>query len=102
MNVWVSHDAAAQFAVHLFHSRVGTTTGLDYWTHPNCKIHLFQYRTEAKCTYSISYFTNTAPYSIFPGVSKGQRSRNVPSTIYASTKVQSSDCTHLFLTPHAN
>jgi len=23
-------------------------TGLDYWTHPNCKIQLVQYRTEAK------------------------------------------------------
>jgi len=27
-------------------------TGLDYWTHPNCKIQLVQCRTEAKCTYS--------------------------------------------------
>jgi len=45
------------------------TTGLDYWTHPNCKVHLVQCRT-----YSLSYFANTAPYSIFPGVARGQRS----------------------------
>ena len=38
------------------------TTGLDYWTHPNCKIHLVQCRTEVKRTYSLSYFTNTAPF----------------------------------------
>jgi len=28
------------------------TTGLNYWTHLNCKIHLIQCRTEAKHTYS--------------------------------------------------
>ena len=59
-------------------SRVGTITGLDYWTglldSPNCKIQLIQYRTEAKLSYFLSYFTNTAPYSVFPGVSRGQRS----------------------------
>jgi len=33
---------------------VGTTTA-------NCKIHLIQCRTEAKHTYPLSYFTNTAP-----------------------------------------
>ena len=38
------------------------TTGLDFWTHPNCKIHLIQCRTEAKRTYSLSYFANTALY----------------------------------------
>ena len=38
------------------------TTGLDFWTHPNCKIHLVKCRTEAKHTYSLSYFANTAPY----------------------------------------
>ena len=38
------------------------TTGLDYWTHPNCKIQLVQCRIEAKRTYSLSYFANTAPY----------------------------------------
>ena len=48
------------------------TTVLDYWTHPNCKIHLVQCRTEAKRTYSLSYFANTTPYS---RVSRGQRSR---------------------------
>ena len=50
------------------------TTGLDFWTHPNCKIHLVKCRTEAKHTYSLRYFANTAPYSIFPGVSRGQKS----------------------------
>jgi len=55
-------------------SRVGTITGLDYWTHPNCKIQLIQCRTKAKLSYFLSYFTNTAPYSVFPGVSRGQRS----------------------------
>ena len=54
---------------------VGTITGLDYWTHPNCKIQLVQCRTEAKLSYFIRYFANTAPYSVFPGVSRGQRSR---------------------------
>ena len=44
------------------------TTGLDYWTHPNCKIQLVQCRTKAKLSYFLSYFTNTAPYSVFPGV----------------------------------
>jgi len=29
---------------------VGTITGLDYWTHPNCKKHLVWCRTEAKPT----------------------------------------------------
>ena len=54
--------------------RVGTITGLDYWTtgleyrtHPNCKIHLIQCRTEVKRTYSLN---NTAPYRIYPGVSE--------------------------------
>jgi len=51
------------------------TTGLDYWTHPNCEIQLVQCRTEAKRTYFLSYFANTAPYRVFPGVSRGQRSR---------------------------
>ena len=32
-------------------NQVGTITGLDYWTQPNCKIHLVLCRTEAKCTY---------------------------------------------------
>ena len=50
------------------------TTGLDYWTDPNCIIQLVQCRTEAKISHFLSYFTNTAPYSIFPGVSRGQRS----------------------------
>ena len=50
------------------------TAGLDYWTPPNCKIQLLQYRTEAKLSYFLSYFANTAPYSIFPGVSRDQRS----------------------------
>jgi len=36
------------------------TTGLDYWTHPNCKIQLIQCRTEAKLSYFLSYFANTA------------------------------------------
>ena len=40
-----------------------TTGELDYWTHPNCKIHLIQCKTEAKHTYSLSYFANTAPYN---------------------------------------
>jgi len=26
-------------------------TGLDYWTHPNCKIHVIQCRIEAKRRY---------------------------------------------------
>jgi len=47
------------------------TTGLDYWTHPNCKIQLVQYRTEAKLSYFLSYFPITALYSVFPGVSRG-------------------------------
>jgi len=51
------------------------TTGLDYWTHPNCKIQLVECKTEAKRTYSLSYFANSAPYIVFPGVSRGQRSR---------------------------
>jgi len=51
------------------------TTGLDSWTHPNCKIQHIQCRTEAKLSYFLSYFANTASYSIFPGVSRGQRSR---------------------------
>jgi len=29
---------------------------------------------EAKYTYSLSYFANTAPYSVFPGASRGRRS----------------------------
>jgi len=53
---------------------VGTITGLDYWTHPNCKILLIQCRTEAKLSYFLSYFANTASYKVFPGVSRGQRS----------------------------
>ena len=36
------------------------STGLDYWTHPNCKY-----------TYSLGYFPNTTPYSSF----RGQRSQ---------------------------
>ena len=36
------------------------TTRLDYWTHPNCKY-----------TYSLGYFPNTTPYSVF----RGQRSQ---------------------------
>jgi len=56
-------------------------TGLDYWTHQNCcKIHI-QGRTEAKFTYSISYFVKSLPsllrslFHIFSGDSRGQRSR---------------------------
>jgi len=46
------------------------TTGLDYWTYPDYKMHFVQCRTEAKRTYSLSYFANTAPY-----ISRAQRSR---------------------------
>jgi len=52
------------------------TTGLDYWTHPTAKYNSFS--TEQKLNFLISSVTslaNTAPYSIFPGVSRGQRSR---------------------------
>ena len=46
--------------------------GYNHWTglldSPNCKIQLIQCRTEAKRTYSLSN-------SVFPGVSRGQRSR---------------------------
>ena len=30
---------------------------------------------QAKRSYSLSFFANTAPYSVSPGVSRGQRSR---------------------------
>jgi len=43
--------------------------------HINNRIQLVQCKTEAKHTYSLSYFTNTAPYIVFPWVSRGQRSR---------------------------
>ena len=47
-----------QFALGAETRRVGTITGLDYWTHPP----LVQCRSEAKRTYSLSHFANTAPY----------------------------------------
>jgi len=34
--------------------QVGTITGLDYWTHPNCKIHVVQCRIEAKHRYLLT------------------------------------------------
>jgi len=36
------------------------TTGLDYWTHPNCKLHNAQCRIEAKHRFLFTQFANTA------------------------------------------
>ena len=58
--------------------RMSTITGLDYWTldwttglTQPAKYNSFS--AEQKL-YFLSYFTNTAPYSVFPGVSRGQKS----------------------------
>jgi len=73
---WTSHDVligtSRKLAAYIC-TRVGTITGLDYWNHPNCKIPLVQC-TGGKCSNSISYFTKTSPYSVYPGVSRGKRS----------------------------
>jgi len=41
-------------------------TGLLDWTTGLTQTAKYTLRTEAKHTYSLSYFANTAPYSIFP------------------------------------
>ena len=53
--------------------------GYNYWTElldwtngltQTTKTCLIQCRTEAKRTYSLSYFANIVAYSVFPGVSR--------------------------------
>ena len=53
------------------------TTGLDYWTHPNCYKTPFKCRTKAKRVHSACYFANVGSLSgrgVFPNISRGQRS----------------------------
>ena len=66
------------------------TTGLDYWTGlldwttglldwttgltQTVKCNSFSAEQKLKLSYFLSYFANTAPYSVFPGISRGQRS----------------------------
>jgi len=79
-NVWMPLTPAQNIlvSIHMINDSLGgTITGLDYWTglldSLKLQIHLVQCRTEAKPTYSLSYFANTVPYSVFPTVSRGQR-----------------------------
>jgi len=44
---------------------VGTITGLDYWTHPNCKIQLVQCRIEAKLSVTSLTLLPTASFLEF-------------------------------------
>ena len=51
------------------------TTGVDYWTHPNCYKIPFKCRTKAKRAHSACYFANIgslAGRGVFPRVSRGR------------------------------
>jgi len=83
--VQTSCTMASQWVWHLYHLRgvsihwtglLEWTTGLDYWTHPNCYKIPFKYRTKAKRAHSACYFDNVgslASRGVFPSVSRGQR-----------------------------
>ena len=54
------------------------TTGMDYWTHPNCYKIPFKCRTKAKRAHSACYFANVgslASRGVISSISRGQRSR---------------------------